>query len=59
MKLVFYFDVFPWTIGINDIWPSQSPIIPKPIDGIRYKIETEVPDPKQPDTVLSLESVSI
>jgi len=59
MKLIFYFDIFPWTTGINDIWPSQIPTYPKQVDAVRYKIETEVPDPRQPDKTISVDSIVV
>ena len=59
MKIVFYFDIYPWTTGNNDIYPVQTICGDKPINAIRYKIETEIPDPKQPDAVIIAESIPV
>jgi hypothetical protein len=53
MKLSIYFDVYPWTKP-EDIWPmarnTASTMTLSP-GGKRYKVEVEVPDPIEAESV--------
>ena len=47
MKVIVYFDVFPWTKA-TDIFPTIKPCDKLP-GATRYKIVVEIPDPAKPD----------
>lgn len=54
MKLSVYFDVFPWTTQEN-IYFQNIPA-DKPMNGTRYRVDVEIPDPKNPDVIIEGEA---
>ena len=50
MKIKVYADVHPWTTPEN-LFVTCLPSA-KPDGAIRYEIDIEIPDPKQPDVIL-------
>jgi len=55
MKIVFYFDVQPYTKPEN-IFVSISPYEKMP-GAKRYKVELEIPDPAMPDETIQAEAI--
>jgi hypothetical protein len=51
MKLSFWVDVFPWS-NLECLFPTQQPVMPKPSDAVRYRIDAEIPDWRGEDTVV-------
>lgn len=51
MRLSFWVDVFPWT-DPKSLFPTQQPVMPKPTDAIRYRIDVEIPDWRGEDSVV-------
>lgn len=54
MKLSIYFDVYSWTTQDN-IWFQSIPA-DKPSNCKRYRVDVEIPDPKQPDVIMEAEA---
>lgn len=58
MKVEIYFDVFPWTRSVGEIFPYVNP--PEKLGGAtRYKVVVEIPDPCKPDNILYPDPIEV
>jgi len=58
MKISIYFDVYPWTRSIGDVFPTMLPGT-KPDNAKRYCVDVVIPDPAEPDLVTEGEAKEV
>lgn len=55
MRISIYFDVYSFTRKPEEIYPTTTPG-EKPSSAIRYRVDTEIPDPAAPDKFIQAEA---
>ncbi len=60
MRVSIYFDVAPWMTSPQQIFPACSqPMMKKPDDVTRYRIDVDIPDPALVDKIIKTEAVEV
>lgn len=58
MQLSFYFDIYPWTKAGDVIYASTIKEA-KSTQSKRYRVDVEIPDPAQPDEIISAQPIEV